>query len=227
MTTAWSENGIIVMLLIATLAAFAWAILINPYLSFKRQRDYLSDRTGQTPRELTEQEIESVLTPREISARSLVKLEFRGWREAELAQPITREQVYLVQRIDNSASVCAHCKSYAVDVSEQTVERAIESTKKNRKSDRQPEEKITSVRLVKQTVYSCHFCGCVFAYDQREPAIVASSDSSDYSPSDTSYSSSSSDSSSYDSSYSSDYGSNSSSDFGGGSSDGGGAGSDW
>jgi uncharacterized membrane protein YgcG len=69
MVSAWSENGIIVMLLIATLAAFAWAILINPYLSFKRQRDYLSDRTGQTPRELTEQEIESVLTPREISAR--------------------------------------------------------------------------------------------------------------------------------------------------------------
>ena len=229
MTTAWSGNGITVMLLVAIVVASAWAILVNPYLSFKRQRDYRSDRTGQPPKELTEQEIENVLTPREISARSLGKLEFRGWREAELTLPITREQVYLVQRIDSSASVCAHCKSYAVDVSEQTVERVIESTKKNKnskKSDRQPEEKITSIRLVKQTVYSCHFCGCVFAYDQREPAIVASSDSSDYSSSDSSYSSTSSDSSSYDSSYSSDYGS-SSSDFGGGSSDGGGAGSDW
>ena len=152
-----------------------------------------------------------------------------AWREAELALPITREQVYLVQRLDGSASVCAHYKSYAVDVSEQTVERESASTKKNnkhKKSDRQPEEKITSTRLVNQTVYSCHFCGSIFAYDQREPAIVASSDSSDYSPSDTSYSSSSSDFSSYDSSYSSDYGS-SSSDFGGGSSDDGGAGSDW
>ncbi len=229
MTTAWSENGIIVMFLVATIAAFVWAVLINPYLSFKRQRDYRSDRTGKAPQELTDQELETVLTPKEISARSLGKLEFRGWREAELTLPITREQVYLVQRIDSSASVCAHCKSYAVDVSEQTVERVIESTKKNKnskKSDRQPEEKITSIRLVKQTVYSCHFCGCVFAYDQREPAIVASSDSSDYSSSDSSYSSTSSDSSSYDSSYSSDYGS-SSSDFGGGSSDGGGAGSDW
>ncbi|MEI6332873.1 MAG: hypothetical protein WCP16_26810, partial [Pseudanabaena sp. ELA645] len=208
----------------------AWAILINPYLSFKRQRDYRSDRTGQTPRELTEQEIESVLTPSEILARSLGKLEFRGWRESELTLPITREQVYLVQRIDSSASVCAHCKSYAVDVSEQTVERAIESTKKNRKSDRQQKEKITSTRLVKQTVYSCHFCGCVFAYDQRESVIMATSDSSNYSSSDSSYSSSSNDSSSYDSSYSSDYGSSSNDfggNFGGGSSDGGGAGSDW
>ncbi len=229
MTTAWSGNGITVMLLVAIVVASAWAILVNPYLSFKRQRDYRSDRTGKAPQELTDQELETVLTPKEISARSLGKLEFRGWREAELTLPITREQVYLVQRIDSSASVCAHCKSYAVDVSEQTVERVIESTKKNKnskKSDRQPEEKITSIRLVKQTVYSCHFCGCVFAYDQREPAIVASSDSSDYSSSDSSYSSTSSDSSSYDSSYSSDYGS-SSSDFGGGSSDGGGAGSDW
>ncbi|MFN5728840.1 MAG: hypothetical protein ACK48D_19395, partial [Pseudanabaena sp.] len=160
MTTAWSGNGITVMLLVAIVVASAWAILVNPYLSFKRQRDYRSDRTGQPPKELTEQEIENVLTPRVISARSLGKLEFRGWREAELTLPITREQVYLVQRIDSSASVCAHCKSYAVDVSEQTVERVIESTKKNKnskKSDRQPEEKITSIRLVKQTVYSCHF----------------------------------------------------------------------
>lgn len=233
MTTAWNGNGIIVMLLVGTIAALAWAFLINPYLSFKRQRDYRSDRTGQPPKELTEQEIEKVLTPKEISARSLGKLEFRGWREAELTLPITREQVYLVQRIDSSASICAHCKSYAVDVSEQTVEREIESTKKNKKSkksDRQQKEKITSMRLVKQTVYSCHFCGCVFAYDQREPAIMATSDSSNYSSSDSSYSSSSNDSSSYDSSYSSDYGSSSNdfgSDFGGGSSDGGGAGSDW
>jgi len=233
MTTALSENGIIVMFLVATIAAFAWAILINPYLSFKRQRDYRSDRTGKSPQELTEQEIETVLTPKEISARSLGKLEFRGWREAELALPITREQVYLVQRIDSSASVCAHCKSYAVDVSEQTVERAIESpknNKKNKKSDRQQKEKVTSTSLVKQTVYSCHFCGCVFAYDQRESVIMATSDSSNYSSSDSSYSSSSNDSSSYDSSYSSDYGSSSNdfgSDFGGGSSDGGGAGSDW
>lgn len=238
MTTAWSENGIIVMFLVATIAAFAWATLINPYLSLKRQWDYRSDRTGKIPQELTEQELETVLTPKEISARSLGKLEFRGWRESELALPITREQVYLVQRIDSSASVCAHCKSYAVDVSEQTVERAIESpknNKKSKKSDRQQKEKVTSTRLVKQTVYSCHFCGCVFAYDQREPAIMATSDSSNYSSRDSSYSSSSNDSSSYDSSYSSDYGSSSSndfgssfgSDFGGGSSDGGGAGSDW
>jgi uncharacterized protein len=166
-------------------------------------------------------------------ARSLGKLEFRGWREAEIALPITREQVYLVQRIDSSASVCAHCKSYAVDVSEQTVERAIESPKNNKnskKSDRQQKEKITSMRLVKQTVYSCHFCGCVFAYDQRESAIIATSDSNNYSSNDSSYSSSSNDSSSYDSSYSSDYGSSSNDfggNFGGGSSDGGGAGSDW
>jgi uncharacterized protein len=232
MTTAWNGNGIIVMLLVGTIAAFAWAILINPYLSFKRQRDYRSDRTGKTPQELTDQELETLLTPKEITARSLGKLKFRGWREAELALPITREQVYLVQRIDNSASVCAHCKSYAVDVSEQTVERAIESTQNNKnskKSDRQQKEKVTSVRLVKQTVYSCHFCGCVFAYDQRESAIMATSDSSNYSSNDSSYSSSSNDSSSYDSSYS-DYGSSSNdfgSDFGGGSSDGGGAGSDW
>ncbi|CAN1211730.1 TPM domain-containing protein [Tumidithrix helvetica PCC 7403] len=233
MTTAWGENGITVMLLVAIVVAFAWAILINPHLSFKRHRDYRSDRTGQPPQELTAQELESVLTPMEISARSLGKLEFRGWREAELALPITREQVYLVQRIDSSASVCAHCKSYAVDVSEQTIERAIETTKKKKKSDRQQKEKITSVRLVKQTVYSCHFCGCVFAYDRQETPMLSSSDSGDYSSSDSissnsssSYSSSSSDSSSYDSSYSSDYGS-SSSDFGGGSSDGGGAGSDW
>ncbi|MFN9053843.1 MAG: TPM domain-containing protein [Pseudanabaena sp.] len=233
MTTAWSENGIIVMFLVATIAAFVWAVLINPYLSFKRQRDYRSDRTGKAPQELTDQELETVLTPKEISARSLGKLEFRGWREAELTLPITREQVYLVQRIDSSASVCAHCKSYAVDVSEQTVERAIESSKNNKnskKSDRQQKEKIPSTRLVKQTVYSCHFCGCVFAYDQRESAIMATSDSSNYSSSDSSYSSSSNDSSSYDSSYSSDYGSSSNDfggDFGGGSSDGGGAGSDW
>ncbi|MEE3719375.1 hypothetical protein V2H45_21775 [Tumidithrix elongata RA019] len=138
-------------------------------------------------------------------------MEFRGWRE-----------------IDSSTSVCAHCKSYAVEVSELTVERAIETTKKGEKSDRKPKEKIPSVRLVKQTVYSCHFCGCVFAYDRQETPMLSISGSGDYSSSDfsSSYSSSSSDSSSYDSSYSSDYGS-SSSDFGGGSSDGGGAGGDW
>ncbi len=138
MTTAWSVSGITVMLLVAIVVVSAWAILVNPYLSLKRQCDYRSERTGQLPKELTEQEMESVLTPREILARSLGKLEFRGWREAELTLPITREQIYLVQRIDSSASVCAHCKSYAVDVSEQTIEREIESTKKNRKSDRQP-----------------------------------------------------------------------------------------
>ncbi|PZU97793.1 MAG: hypothetical protein DCE90_06855 [Pseudanabaena sp.] len=236
MTTAWSENGIIVMLLVGTIIALAWAILVNPYLSLKRQRDYRSDRTGKPPQELTEQEIENVLTPQELAARSLGKLEFRGWRESELNLPLLREQVYLVQRIDRSASICAHCKSYAVDVSEQTIEKAIAPPKKNKKSDRQQKEKISSTRLVKQTVYTCHFCGCVFAYDQREDIVTASSytsdysssdySSSDYSSSDSSYSSSSSDSSSYDSSYSGDYGS-SSSDFGGGSSDGGGAGSDW
>ena len=230
MTTAWSGNGITVMLLVAIVVAFAWAILINPYLSFKRQRDYRSDRTGKTPQELTDQELETVLTPKEILARSLGKLEFRGWREAELTLPISRQQVYLVQRIDSSASICAHCQSYAVDVSEQTVERAIDTTKKKKKSDQPQKEKITSVRLVKQTVYSCHFCGCVFAYDQREDPIMASSDSIYYSSTDSSSSyssnSSSNDSSSYDSSYSNDYGS-SSSDFGGGSSDGGGGGSDW
>lgn len=242
MTTAWSGKGLLGMILAAMFAGLAWAILMHPHLlQFQRKRDYRSDRTGHPPQELTAQELESVLTPRELSARSHGKLEFRGWREAELALPLTREQVYLVQRIDASASVCAHCKSYAVDVSEQTVEKTVEITqridRKRQKKAKQKEaekeqeketEKITSVRLVKQTVYSCHFCGCVFAYDQRENPMLASSDSSDYSSSDasSSYSGSSSDSSSYDNTYTSDYGS-SSSDFGGGSSAGGGAGGDW
>ncbi|MBD2188104.1 hypothetical protein [Pseudanabaena mucicola] len=235
MTAAWSGNGLTGMILVAIVAALDWAILIHPYFRCQRQRDYRSDRTGQAPQELTEQELEAVLTPNEILARSLGKLEFRGWREAELTLPITREQVYLVQRIDGSASVCAHCKSYAVDVSEQTVERMIEPSKKNRKrkknEQKQDEEKILSVRLVKQTLYSCHACGCVFAYDQRESATPSGNSSRNYSSSDSdasSYSSSisSGDSSSYDSSFSNDYGS-SSSDFGGGSSDGGGAGGDW
>jgi uncharacterized protein len=244
MTTAWSGKGLLGMILVGMFAGFAWAILINLHLlQFKRKRDYRSDRTGYPLQELTAQELESVLTPGEISARSHGKLEFRGWRETELASPLTREQVYLVQRIDANASVCAHCKSYAVDVSEQTVEKTVEITQKSdrkrkkkakqKESKKQTEteaEKITAVRLVKQTVYSCHFCGCVFAYDQRETPMLASSDSSssDYSFSDasSSYSSSSSDSSSYDNTYTSDYGS-SSSDFGGGSSDGGGAGGDW
>jgi uncharacterized protein len=133
MMTAWSGTGVMGMLLVAILAALAWLILINPFLSFKRKRDYRSDLTGQKLQELTTQEIESVLTPRELSAQTWSKLEFRGWREQDLALPIgfplTREQVYLLQRIDSSASVCAHCKSYAVDETEQTVEREIETPK--------------------------------------------------------------------------------------------------
>lgn len=240
MTTAWSSHGLTGMVLVAIVAALDWAILIHPYLSCQRQRDYRSERTGQPPQELTDQELESVLTSSEILARSMGKLEFRGWREAALTSPITREQVYLVQRIDSSASVCAHCKSYAVDVSEQTVERIIEPSPKSdrkRKKNKQAQEepKAHSVRLVKQTLYSCRACGCVFAYDQREASMPSGNSSRNYSSSDSSsdfdassYSSSisSSDSSSYDSSFSNDYGS-SSSDFGGGSSDGGGAGADW
>jgi uncharacterized membrane protein YgcG len=240
MTTAWSEKGLLGMILVAMFAGVAWAILIHLHLlQFKRKRDYRSDRTGNPLQELTPQELESVLTPMEISARSHGKLEFRGWREAELALPLTREQVYLVQRIDASASVCAHCKSYAVDVSEQTVEKTVEITQKSdRKQKKQATqkeaeketEKVTAVRFVKQTVYSCYFCGCVFAYDQRATPMLASSDSSSSnyisSDSSSSYSSSSSDNSSYDNPYTSDY-SSSSSDFGGGSSDGGGAGGDW
>jgi uncharacterized protein len=239
MTTAWSSKGLLGMVFVVASVTLVWASLMNSRLQFQRKRDYRSDRTGHPAQELTAQELDSVLTLRELSARSHGKLEFRGWREAELASPLTREQVYLLQRIDASASVCAHCKSYAVDVSEQTVEKTVEITQKSdrqrKKKAKQKEaekelekEKITAVRLVKQTVYSCHFCGCVFAYDRREAPMLASSDSSDYSSSDSSnsYSSSSSDNSSYDNTYTSDYGS-SSSDFGGGSSDGGGAGGDW
>lgn len=241
MTTAWSSASLIGMILIL-FSMLLWETLIGQRLGdFIRKRKYCSDRTGMPPQELSIQELETVLTPKEITARSLGKLEFRGWREAELILPLTRDQVYLLQRIDSSASVCAHCKSYAVDVSDQTIERTIEINKK-RDSRRQKKvkdegmknntEKVTAVRLVKQKVYSCHFCGCIFAYDQREQPMAYSSDSSYYSSSDSNsgYSNSSTDSnistSSYDSSYSSDY-DGSSSDFGGGSSDGGGAGGDW
>jgi uncharacterized protein len=225
LTTAWCGSVLMIAILSGMIGGFAWAMLINPYLYWQRQRDYRSDRTGEPPQELTPEELESVLTAPEMLARSMGKLEFRGWREADLTLPLTRDRVYLVQRLDRSANICAHCQSYAVEVSEQTVERTIETTQK---LDRKRQKKITSVRLVPQTVYTCHFCGSVFAYDRWSTPTITSSDRGDDSSSDSnsSYSSSSSDISSYDQSYNNDYGS-SASDFGGGSSDGGGAGSDW
>jgi uncharacterized protein len=226
MTMAWSAIGILGMVsVIAILAGGAWTFLIHPHLEhFNRKRNYLSDRTSQPLQELTPQELESLLTPKEILAKSLGKLEFRGWREVELTPPLVRAQVYLVQRIDNSASICAHCKSYAVDTSTQTVERTIETTKKTKKSDRKGGEKIKSVRSVQVNTYSCHFCGSVFSYDRWDVPAIASDSSGSASDSSSSFSSSSNDS--YDNNIYNDYGS-SSNDFGGGSSDGGGAGSDW
>lgn len=204
-----------------------WRSIVGEDLQFKRQRDYRSDRSGQPIQELDAQELERVLSPDEILARSLGKLEFRGWRDGNLALPLTRDQVYLVRRSAPLARSCQHCQSFAVETSEGTVERTITTTKPINRKRKKPE---TSVIQVKQTVYTCHSCGFVDAYDQRINGTPSYADSSysNSTSSGTTYSSSSSDhSSSYDNTSNYDYGSSSGSDFGGGSSDGGGAGSDW
>lgn len=204
-----------------------WRIIVAEDLQFKQQRDYRSDRTGNPIQELAAPDLERVLRPDEILAQAMGKLEFRGWRDGELPVPLTRNQVYLVRRSTPPVWSCQHCQSFAVELSERTVERTIETTKK---INRKKKETVRSVIQVKQTVYTCHSCGFVDAYDQQAPAIASNGESNHFSSSSSSssYSSSSSDqSSSYDNTSNYDYGSSSGSDFGGGSSDGGGAGSDW
>lgn len=205
-----------------------WRVIVGDDLHFRRQREYCSDRSGKPIQELTDQELESVLSSDENLARSTGKLEFRGWREAELSLPLTREMVYLVRRHERSAWTCKQCGSFAVDSFRRSAERTIEKTKK---INRKQKEIITSVIKVNQTVYTCRSCGFVDAYDDQQniPAVV-SDDSSHYSSdnSDDSYSNSNDDyMNNYDSTYSDDYGSSPSNDFGGGSSDGSGGGSDW
>ncbi|HEY9619596.1 MAG TPA: TPM domain-containing protein [Crinalium sp.] len=205
----------------------AWRIAVGDDLQFRRQREYCSDRTGTPVQELNTEELDKVLKPDEKLARSMEKLEFRGWREAEVTLPLTREQIYLVQRSIPPVWSCKHCQSFAVKQSERTVEKTIEITKK---INRKQKEKTTSVKEIKQTIYTCSSCGFVDAYDQRNTFVSSSNDSNDYSSeySGTGYSSSSSDNtSSCDNTSSNDDGNSSTSDFGGGSSDGGGAGSDW
>ncbi|MBL1178582.1 MAG: TPM domain-containing protein [Pantanalinema sp. GBBB05] len=218
---------LVVMLSLSLVGCLVWWLIIGDDLQFKRQRDYCSDRSGNPIQELNAQELTMVLSAAENLARSMGKLEFRGWREASLALPLTRAQVYLVQRSIPPVWSCKHCQSFAVEASVRTVERTIESIKK---ISRKRKEKITSIIQVQQTVYTCSSCGFIDAYDQYHTAVASSDDSDYYSSHDSSasYSSSSSDvTSSYDQTHNHDYDSSVSSDFGGGSSDGGGAGSDW
>lgn len=205
----------------------AWRIIVGDDLAFKQRRDYCSDQSAKPVQELTAQELDWVLRTDEKLAQSLGKLEFRGWREAESSLPLTREQVYLVRRSNYAARTCRRCESFAMETSERTIDRTIESTEK---TGRRQEKNVVSVIQVKQTVYSCLSCGFVEAYDQVE-APVSSDDSSDSSSDYSgvgSYSSSSDyNNSDYNNTYNNDYSSSSGNDFGGGSSDGGGAGSDW
>jgi uncharacterized protein len=211
----------------------AWRIIVGDDLTFKRRRDYCSDQSGKPVQELTAQELDWVLRTDEKLAQSIGKLEFRGWREAEISLSLTRELVYLVRRSDYAARTCRRCESFAVETSERTIDRTIESTDK---IERRQEKSAASVIQVKQTVYSCLSCDFVEAYDQIEAPVTSGDDSSgsgsDYS-NFSSYSSSSDYSNSdynnnYDNTYNNnDYSSSFGNDFGGGSSDGGGAGSDW
>lgn len=218
---------IVVMVGLFLTGGLVWWIIVGDDLQFKRPRDYRSDRSGNLIQELDAQELEIVLSSDETLARSLGKLEFRGWREESLSLPLTREQVYLVRRSIPPVWACKHCQSFAIEVSERTVERTIESTKR---INRKQKAKITSVIQVQQTVYTCSSCGLVDAYD-RPSATAISSHNSSYDSSSASSASDSSSSqastSSYDCTHDNDYGSSASSDFGGGSSDGGGAGGDW
>lgn len=200
-------------------------LILGDQLHFRRPRVYRSDRTGKPVQELTTEELEGLLTPEEKLARSMGKLALRGWREADLPLPLSREQVYLVQGSISGARRCLNCHSFAIESSQRTVTRTITTMQKQGKR----KETVPSVKQVQQDVFTCCSCGDVRAIDRSEPSTTSSDGFSSASADDFSASSVSSDyTSSYDNTiYSSDDGSSASSDFGGGSSDGGGAGSDW
>lgn len=226
---------VIVTLATASVGWLAWRILVGDDLRFKRQRSYCSDRTGDPVQELTAQELETVLTSAENQARSMGKLEFRGWREAHLAAPLSRAEVYLVRWSAPVAWVCRRCQSFAVEASTRSVEKKMEKTiESTKRINRKKKEKITSIIQVQQKVYTCYSCGFVDVYDQPQPG-TGSRDSaiadnwgatSAYSP-DSGTAHTNPYDTTYDSSYHQDYSDFSGGDFGGGSSDGGGAGSDW
>lgn len=219
---------LVVLTLVGVMVGWvAWRISVDDDLKFKRQRDYRCDRTGAPVQELTPPELEQMLRPDEMLAQSMGKVEFRGWRAADLALPLDRTHVYLVRRSDYTARSCDHCQSLAVETSTRTVERTIQTTKR---INRKRKETTTSVVAVPQMVYTCRSCGHEAAYDQPAQVISGSDGSSYASSTDTSsgYGGSSGyDSSPYDSTATPDYSNSSGSDFGGGSSEGGGAGSDW
>lgn len=206
------------------MAWLIWWVVVGNDLRFRRQRVYCCDRTGQPIQELSAQELTAVLSQDECLAQSMQKLEFRGWRAAELELPLTKAQVYLLRRSEYKAHACRQCHSFAVETSARTVEKTVESHQKiNRKR-----VKVASVKEVKQTVYTCCSCGSVEAVDQ--PQIPSPPRENQYFRNHSSDSSTRSTSSGATTTYEptyypTDYASGG--DFSGGSSDGGGAGSDW
>ncbi len=208
-----------------------WWLISDSVLVFKRQWIYRSDRSNNPIQELNPDELTSLLSPSERLAQSMGNLAFRGWRDAGLPVPLTKDQVYLVQARDAMAIACSQCQSLTIDQSTQTIEKTVQSRKKVK--GKKQKQLVDSVIQVSQTTYTCRFCG----YDWVQEAVIRANDDrvsdtgseSYYSSSDYSINNSSStDDDYYRNNYQNDtYGNTSSSDFGGGSSDGGGTGDSW
>lgn len=200
----------------------SWSFTVGN-LKVQRPWRYVSDRSGQPVTELSEADLETVLTSAEKLAIAMHHLDVRGWRDPEISPPLTREQVYLVQRIAPQAYACANCQAYTVEKTTHQVEKTIQS--RQRVKGQKKKQVITSVIPVTQTVYTCRSCGHVNIYEPTSGhhKNSDSNSSSDYSPTLSSDSSSND----YDYNRYDTYDNTPSSDFGGGSSDGSGAGSDW
>jgi uncharacterized protein len=209
--------------LFSLVSAWIWSAVASTDLKVQRRWHYVSDRSGKPPTELDETDLETVLTTAEKLAISMQHLDVRGWRDPDLSPSLTREQVYLVQRVAPQAYACSNCQGYTVEKSTRQIEKTLQSTQKVK--GQKKKQIITSVVPVTQTVYTCRSCGHVDIYEPTSgySENSYSDSSSDYSPTFSSDSSNND----YDYNRYNTYDNIPSSDFGGGSSDGGGAGSDW
>lgn len=237
------QSFVLLLLLLNGIGMALWMFSAAEEVRMRRRLRY-GNAAGQPPIELTPDQLNALLTPPEIQAVAMQHLEFRGWRDPAVNPPLTREQVYLVQRQAPSTTTCPECQGVTVERSTRRVEKPYPlkpdpPTKKSKsksksKARAKPHAQPPSTesapvpqatRIVDQVVYTCHFCGHVQIY---EPGSSVASDS-DYSSSQEAAIGSSYESDSYSSydPYDRNSYDHNVSDFGGGSSDGGGSGSDW
>ncbi|MCG9890156.1 MAG: TPM domain-containing protein [Thermosynechococcaceae cyanobacterium MS004] len=221
-----------------------WLITCDGLL-LRRPWCYLSQESGQSPQELSSQELEIVLTPTENLGMTMGNLSFRGWREPGLTTPVTRKQVYLVQGTNSETKACEQCQAYTLAKTTRPIKtepdppqqpQVLGKRRQNKQKKALAKAEANQNRGLEETVFTCHTCG----YEQviQPPRLNISFDryvelrraETGSDQPDTSYPSQS-DSGDNSYTHSNDNYSSSSdtsgSDFGGGSSDGSGAGSDW